>query len=104
MKNVRTNYAARLDKKRNDKTCHIDGGSCNSRDVTYASEGAKHKLIYIGYTSTTLSQRFNKHQSEAKNDPDATELRYHDLLRLKDFLFLSKQGKIFSVVICRAIV
>ena len=59
------------------KTCHIDGGSCNSKNVIHAAECAKHKLIYVGYTSTTLSQRFNKHCSDAKNDPDATELAKH---------------------------
>ena len=32
------------------KTCHIDGGSCNSKNVIYAAECAKHKLIYVGYT------------------------------------------------------
>ena len=62
---------------RTGKTCHIDGGSCNSKNVIYAAECTKHKLIYVGYTSTTLSQRFNKHRSDAKNDPDATELGKH---------------------------
>ena len=62
---------------RTGKTCHIDGGSCNSKNVIYATECTKHKLIYVGYTSTTLSQRFNKHRSDAKNDPDATELGKH---------------------------
>ena len=62
---------------RTGKTCHIDGGSCNSKNVIYAAECTKHKLIYVGYTPTTLSQRFNKHRSDAKNDPDATELGKH---------------------------
>ena len=59
------------------KTCRIDGGSCNSKNVIYAAECTKHNLLYIGYTSTTLSQRFNKHRSDARHDPDATELGKH---------------------------
>ena len=40
----RVNYAATWDKKneitnaKTGKTCHIDGGSCNSKNVIYAAE------------------------------------------------------------------
>ena len=59
------------------KKCQISGGSCQSKNVIYASECAKHNLLYVGFTSTTLSQRFNKHRSDSKHDPRATELSKH---------------------------
>lgn len=59
------------------KSCLIEGGNCSTKNVIYAAECRKHKQLYVGYTSTTLSQRFNKHRSDAKHDPDATELGRH---------------------------
>ena len=56
------------------RTCQISGGSCQSKNVIYGAECAKHNLLYVGFTSTTLSQRFNKHRSDSKFDPTATEL------------------------------
>ena len=59
------------------RKCQISGGSCQSKNIIYAAECAKHNLLYVGFTSTTLSQRFNKHRSDSKHDPTATELSKH---------------------------
>ena len=55
----------------------ISGGTCQSKNVIYAAECNKHNILYVGYTSTSVSQRFNKHRSDSKNDPSATELVRH---------------------------
>ena len=62
------------------KSCLIEGGNCSNKNVIYAAECRRHNQLYVGYTSTTRKQRFNKHRSDAKHDPDATELGryYHD--------------------------
>ena len=61
------------------KASKISGGTCQSKNVIYAAECNKHNILYVGYTSTSVSQRFNKHRSDSKNDPSATELRRHFL-------------------------
>ena len=67
----------KLMNKNSGKSCLIEGGNCSNKNVIYAAECRRHKQLYIGYTSTTLSHRFNKHRSDAKHDPDATELGRH---------------------------
>ena len=74
------NHTGQVDKLPNTnsaKSCLIEGGNCSSKHVIYAAECRRHKQLYVGYTSTALKQRFNKHRSEAKHDPDATELGRH---------------------------
>ena len=61
----------------NGRTSHISGGSCQSKNVIYAAECVKHQKLYVGFTSTTLSQRFNKHRHDAGHDPTSTELSKH---------------------------
>ena len=45
--------------------------------MIYAAECVKHQKLYVGFTSTTLSQRFNKHRHDAGHDPTSTELGKH---------------------------
>ena len=45
------------------------GGNCKSRNVVYAARCTKHDLIYVGYTSEQLSDRFSKHRYDVKKDP-----------------------------------
>ena len=74
------NHMGQVDKLPNTnsgKSCLIEGGNCSNTNVIYAAECRRHKQLYTGYTSTTLKQRFNKHRSDAKHDPDATELGKH---------------------------
>ena len=59
------------------KVSKISGGTCQSKNVIYTAECNKHNILYVGYTSTSVSQRFNKHRSDSKNDPSATELGRH---------------------------
>ena len=59
------------------KVSNISGGTCQSKNVIYAAECNKHNILYVGYTSTPVSQRFNKHRSDSRNDPTATELGRH---------------------------
>ncbi len=59
------------------KVSNISGGTCQSKNVIYAAECNKHNTLYVGYTSTPVSQRFNKHRSDSRNDPTATELGRH---------------------------
>ena len=61
----------------NGRTSYISGGSCQSKNVIYAAECVKHQKLYVGFTSTTLSHRFNKHRHDAGHDPTSTELAKH---------------------------
>ena len=66
-----------LTNSNNGRTSYISGGSCQSKNVVYAAECVKHKKLYVGFTSTALSQRFNKHRYDAGHDPTSTELGKH---------------------------
>ena len=43
----------------------------------YAARCTKHDLIYVGYTSEQLSDRFSKHRYDVKRRPDNSELASH---------------------------
>ena len=61
------------------KVSKISGGTGHSKNVIYAAECNRNKILDVGYTSNSVSQRFNKHRSDSKNDPSATELGRHFL-------------------------
>ena len=61
----------------NGRTSYISGGSCQSKNVIYVAECVKHQKLYVGFTSSTLSQRFDKHCHDAGHDPTSTELAKH---------------------------
>ena len=56
-------------------TENIEGtGNCKEREIIYAAQCSKHKVLYIGDTGEHLSQRFCKHPYDIKNRPDNSEL------------------------------
>ena len=52
-------------------------GNCKEREVTYAVQCSKHKVLYIGHTGEQLLERFSKHRCDIKNRPDNRELAKH---------------------------
>ena len=42
-------------------------GNCMEREIIYAAQCYKHKVLYIGYTGEQLSERFSKHRCDMKN-------------------------------------
>ena len=52
-------------------------GNGKEREIIYAAQCFKHKVLYIGYTGEQLSQRFSKHCYDIKNRPDNSELAKH---------------------------
>ena len=61
----------------NTQTYKIAGGSCTQANVIYAAECTKHKLLYIGQTSSPLNIRFNGHRSDIDKNPDRCHLPKH---------------------------
>ena len=56
-------------------TENIEGtGNCKEREIIYAAQCSKHKVLYIGDTGEQLSQRFSKHRCDIKKRPDNSEL------------------------------
>ena len=49
-------------------------GNCKEREIIYAAQCSKHKVLYIGHTGEQLSERFSKHCYDIKNRPDNIEL------------------------------
>ena len=52
-------------------------GNCKEREIIYAAQCSKHKVLYIGHTGEQLSERFSKHRYDIKNRPDNSELAKH---------------------------
>ena len=52
-------------------------GNCNKREMIYAAQCSKHKVLYIGHTGEQLSERFSKHRYDIKSRPDNSELAKH---------------------------
>ena len=50
---------------------------CKEREIIYAAQCSKHKVLYIGYTGEQLSERFSKHRCDIKNRPGNSELAKH---------------------------
>ena len=90
MQTLPTNETAKL--ITNDKlniTEKIKGtGNCKEREIIYASQCSKHKLLYIGHTGKQFSERFYKHRYNIKNIPDNSELakHFHERHNLNDDL------------------
>ena len=63
-------------------------GNCKEREIIYASQCSKHKLLYIGHTGKQFSERFYKHRYNIKNIPDNSELakHFHERHNLNDDL------------------
>ena len=47
------------------------------KEIIYAAQCSKHKVLYIGHTGEQLSERFSKHRYDIKNKPDNSELAKH---------------------------
>ena len=52
-------------------------GNCKEREIIYAAQCSKHKVLHIGHTGEQLSERFSKHRYDIKNRPDNSELAKH---------------------------
>ena len=52
-------------------------GNCKEREIIYAAQCSKHKVLNIGHTGEQLSERFSKHRYDIKNRPDNSELAKH---------------------------
>ena len=52
-------------------------GNATTRNVIYAAKCKKCKLIYVGYTTQQLNERFNIHRSDIVNHPERSELPRH---------------------------
>ena len=63
-------------------------GNCKEREIIYAAQCSKHKVLYIGHTGEQLSERFSKHCYNFKNRPDNSELakHFHENHNLSDHL------------------
>ena len=58
-------------------TWTIKGGKPTDKNVVYAAECIKHKLIYIGQTRDQLNNCFNRHISDISCYPECCELSKH---------------------------
>ena len=65
----------------NDKlniTGKIEGtGNCKEREIIYATQCSKHKVLYIEHTGKQLSERFSKYSYDIKYRPDNSDLAKH---------------------------
>ena len=63
-------------------------GNCKEREIIYAAQYSKNKVLYIGHTGEQLSERFSKHCYDIKNRSDNSELakHFHDSHNLNDDL------------------
>ena len=52
-------------------------GNCKEREIIYAAQCSKHKILYIGHSGEQLSELFSKHCYDIKNRPDNSELAKH---------------------------
>lgn len=74
-KNMAT--ATDLTNKNTQITVKTAGGNANSRYVVYAAKCCRCELIYVGYTTLALNERFNIHRSDVTKHPDRSELPKH---------------------------
>ena len=47
------------------------------REIIYAVQCSKYKVLYIGHIGEQLLERFSKHHYEIRNRPDNSELAKH---------------------------
>ena len=52
-------------------------GNCNEREIIYAAQCSKNKVLYIGRKWEQLSELFFKHRYDIKNSPDNSKLAKH---------------------------
>ena len=52
-------------------------GNCKEREIIYAAQCSKCKVLYIGHTGEQLSERFSKHRYDIKNRPDNSKVAKH---------------------------
>ena len=52
-------------------------GNCKEREIIYAEQCSKHKVLYVGHTGEQLAERFSKHRCDIKNKPGNSELAKH---------------------------
>ena len=52
-------------------------GNWKEREIIYAVQCSKHKVLYIGHAGEQLAERFSKHHYDIKNRPDNSELAKH---------------------------
>ena len=52
-------------------------GNCKEREIIYATQYSKHKVLYIRHTGKQLSERFSKLRYDIKNRPDNSKLAKH---------------------------
>ena len=50
-------------------------GNCKEREIIYAAQCSKCKVLYIGHTGEQLSERFSKHRYDIKNRPETVKLQ-----------------------------
>ena len=63
-------------------------GNCKEREIIYAAQCSKNKVLYIGHTGEQLSERFSKHCYDIKNRADNSELakKFHESQNLNNDL------------------
>ena len=63
-------------------------GNCKEREIIYAAQCSKHKVLYIGHTREHFSELLSKHRYDIKNRPDNSELgkHFHEIHNLNDDL------------------
>ena len=63
-------------------------GNCKEKEIIYAAQCSKHKVLYIGHTEEQLSEHFSEHRYDIKNRPDNSELvkHFHENHSLSDDL------------------
>ena len=69
--------ATKLTNNKTSTTVKTAGGNATSRNVVYAARCRRCDLIYVGYTTQALNERFNTHRSDITNHPDRSELPKH---------------------------
>ena len=74
-KNMATSTS--LTNEKEDVSVKTAGGNTSDRNVIYAAKCKKCQLIYVGYTTQPLNERFNIHRSDVTNHPDRSELPGH---------------------------
>ena len=63
-------------------------GNCKEREIIYAAQCSKHKVLYIGHTGEQLLAHFSKHHHDTKNRPDKSGVAkyFHESDNLTDDL------------------
>ena len=71
------NNKSNLVNSRNGRSCHVAGGSSKDKNIIYAVECTKCRLLYVGYTTDQLNHRMNRHRSDIRHYPERCELAKH---------------------------